>query len=277
MYRLLLLVSLTILLSSCYEDVEGCLDVNASNYNLEADRDCPDNCCNYPTLRLSTNHLYGGATLRTDTFYRDANDQPFRITRLRYYWSDIEMVQADGSTIVPQREVDIGLIAPSGDTILTTINGNLALFNGSSLNGREAGTIRGANSLSGIIGLLGITDSLQAAAPATAPSGSVLGSQEGRTYFGRDTGYIQLKLEYESVAGSDTLARSVEVFGNQPLVIDAGADFALPRGFNIILFMEADVDMLLSTFNSTATDEIIAPELAQRLPDIFRIVRIEGN
>ena len=43
---LLLLATLTY---SCYEPVEGCLDIAAVNFNASADEDC---CCEYPTLRI---------------------------------------------------------------------------------------------------------------------------------------------------------------------------------------------------------------------------------
>ena len=46
---------LTFLLSGCYEDRKGCLDLRATNFDIDADREC-DGCCVYPQLRLVFEH-----------------------------------------------------------------------------------------------------------------------------------------------------------------------------------------------------------------------------
>lgn len=45
-------IIIIIYISSCYENVEGCLDPNSSNYDLTADIACED-CCTYPNLSLN--------------------------------------------------------------------------------------------------------------------------------------------------------------------------------------------------------------------------------
>lgn len=47
-------------LTACYENVEGCLDIAALNYNAAADVDCEE-CCMFPQLQILTN-------TRVDTF-----------------------------------------------------------------------------------------------------------------------------------------------------------------------------------------------------------------
>ena len=47
------IISIFIFLSvlACYEPIEGCLDVDASNYNVMADNMCED-CCQLPQINI---------------------------------------------------------------------------------------------------------------------------------------------------------------------------------------------------------------------------------
>ncbi len=56
---------------SCGNRVEGCLDINAVNFDVEADKDC---CCTYPDLILNFNHVFG------DTIFRLGNEYSFELT-----------------------------------------------------------------------------------------------------------------------------------------------------------------------------------------------------
>ena len=57
-FHLFLFICLACCFAGCYEPIEGCLDVRATNFDLNADRSCPDNCCEYPELRLKLLHRY---------------------------------------------------------------------------------------------------------------------------------------------------------------------------------------------------------------------------
>ncbi len=65
MIRLLGIIILSTLVWSCYEPIEDCLDINASNYNVNADNPCED-CCSFPTLRVDFSYP-GIATSLGDT------------------------------------------------------------------------------------------------------------------------------------------------------------------------------------------------------------------
>jgi len=66
--------------------VEGCLDINASNFDLNADRACTD-CCTYPSLFLTLSQKWADSNFfLTDTLL-DIHDHPYRINDLKYYLS----------------------------------------------------------------------------------------------------------------------------------------------------------------------------------------------
>lgn len=75
-------------LSSCYENVEGCLDPDSTNYNVVADLDCED-CCKYPALSLLAAYVLGETSYnRIDTVTNDIGIE-FVIEDTQVYFSEV--------------------------------------------------------------------------------------------------------------------------------------------------------------------------------------------
>lgn len=71
---LLLVGFIVISLSACYDRKEGCLEVQAANYDTFADDPC-DDCCTYPSLSLAVSHQWGEEAIRwKDTLITDMGD-----------------------------------------------------------------------------------------------------------------------------------------------------------------------------------------------------------
>lgn len=84
-------------ISGCNTRIQGCLDVNADNFNLNAEQTC-DGCCTYPSVSLSLTQKWGDRNFaNTDTLY-DINGQPYKITSLVYFLSD--WIWEDGQGIL---------------------------------------------------------------------------------------------------------------------------------------------------------------------------------
>lgn len=98
-YSLHVLAAIIMLLSlnGCNTRIQGCLDVNADNFNLNAEQSC-DGCCTYPSVSLSLTQKWGDRNFAsTDTLY-DINGQPYKITSLVYFLSD--WIWEDGQGIL---------------------------------------------------------------------------------------------------------------------------------------------------------------------------------
>ena len=81
-------------LSSCYENVEGCLDPDSTNYSVAADVDCED-CCTYPVLSLLVAYVFGEVSYnKIDTVANDIGME-FVIENTQVYLS--EVVLSDGT------------------------------------------------------------------------------------------------------------------------------------------------------------------------------------
>ncbi|MFZ4561654.1 MAG: hypothetical protein ACOYOD_15795, partial [Saprospiraceae bacterium] len=104
--RKISLPALALLLSTCAQLEEGCLDAYAVNLTIDADKAC-DDCCTFPQLRLDLLHKIQvrdslkNLTLGTEV-YADGAGNPLRISDIRFYLGAVEMLKADGSTVSTQ-------------------------------------------------------------------------------------------------------------------------------------------------------------------------------
>ena len=78
-FLLLSLCSSILILDSCVESTIGCLDPFSSNYDLSADDECDDDCCNYPSFTLSTQYLFGEETMDSSLYYTNDVDSYFKL------------------------------------------------------------------------------------------------------------------------------------------------------------------------------------------------------
>ena len=95
----LFLLFLSVFTWSCYEQKEGCLDVLATNFQLDADVDCcrknEECCCQYPKLITSIKHEYDGTNLASGRVYHTESGQPFFIQSIRFLVSGIKLQTDD--------------------------------------------------------------------------------------------------------------------------------------------------------------------------------------
>lgn len=100
------LVIIGVLLAGCYENQEGCLDLFASNFDVDADDDCcpdPENCCcEYPDLQLTIAHQLDSASLQLGQTYQTNSGHTYIITELSFLLSDFAL--RSGSTWVGIRD-----------------------------------------------------------------------------------------------------------------------------------------------------------------------------
>ena len=91
----LLIFILAMFNSGCNIRMEGCLDLAAENFDLNADKPC-DGCCTYPSVTVSLSQKWNDINFRTDTFYTDRYGKPFVINDLRYILSSFTWTGIEG-------------------------------------------------------------------------------------------------------------------------------------------------------------------------------------
>lgn len=111
--RDVLLFTLLIICNSCHEAVEGCLDIESTNYDVSADRDCGEDqtagaCpCAYPSLTLSLDRLHQKTELDLDSIYMTNTGDFYKILDYRFLLSDLTLTQVDGSELTATDSIEV--------------------------------------------------------------------------------------------------------------------------------------------------------------------------
>jgi len=96
MRNFLSLSLIILILASCYEKQEGCLDFRARNYDFGADEPCSE-CCTYPSMKLSVAHEWGDTSLMTDSVYFTLSNQAIKIVSAQFYVNKVSLLDSDRS------------------------------------------------------------------------------------------------------------------------------------------------------------------------------------
>jgi len=109
LFTLAALLIFLVVHSACVEPVDGCLDIEATNFNPVADDDC---CCIYPQLVLGLAYRAGDEAFSPETVYTDAAGTAFQIRKVVFYLSDItlkqnnQLIRSSDSLLVLYRDMD---------------------------------------------------------------------------------------------------------------------------------------------------------------------------
>ncbi len=94
----ILSVCFTFSVMGCYKSTEGCLDQLAANYDVSSDDACED-CCTYPNVKLSLNHLWENAAFKFgDTLVNNLGNEIVFLNQ-KMYFSQFNYTLEDGTLI----------------------------------------------------------------------------------------------------------------------------------------------------------------------------------
>ncbi len=111
-YRVMGCLLLLVVCARCNTKVEGCLDLNASNFDFEAEKAC-DDCCDYPSMVVSLSQKWNEDNFsNADTLY-DMHGMPYIIQDLKYFLSSWAWRSTEGDVYT----VD-SVSAPCNQTLL---------------------------------------------------------------------------------------------------------------------------------------------------------------
>jgi len=113
MAKYFFLFLILIFLSSCYEPIDGCVDILSTNYQLDADSEC-DDCCTFPNLRIRLNYTFGEENFNRFSYYNFGGTDSLRILNSHFFMYNPYLIQ-DSLKIESEDSV----------SVLCTLNGNL--------------------------------------------------------------------------------------------------------------------------------------------------------
>lgn len=270
------------LFPSCYEKKETCLDIRATNFDLEGDIACLD-CCEYPLLKIKFLHrnVEQDATYLigySDSTYVDGVGQPFRIKSLKYYISNIRMVATDGTEAQVNETIDIQ--TPSGKQAFTD---DFLLVNGTFSSFLTAGTFSTIKTYDKVRFSLGLDSALEGVDPSTLPENHVLAVNQDSSMFDLQNGYYLLgNLEiYKDTTAMDTVPRILEIgMFNGPKEVELAfpESILLPEGFNIQVTLLINVPLWFSNADvRLQPDEQLIPNIVSKMSESFILLEVTVN
>lgn len=252
-YASVIFITGLLFLSGCYQPKEGCLDLSATNFDANADKDC---CCTYPQLRLNITQRYGANPFTENGLYLDAANHPFYLRNVSYYLSDFEILQ-QGKKYKTLDTIGLYALQPgTGQLARLIFRDDFVLVRRSSVN-NDAGVTRQEGIFNGLRFRLGVTDSAQWVLPNRAPTSHPL-YQQTDSLWRQPNGYVFLQLivarDTTRNKPNDTLS-----FSRKDLpgffIEETGLSIHKKLGANLEFSMLADYQKMLEGINWTVGDK----------------------
>lgn len=279
--RLLLGIFLLFGMVSCYEDRNGCLDLRATNFDIDADREC-DGCCVYPQLRLVFEHKLlpdSAANLTYNTeVYKDEVGNEFRIKDIQFYVSNARLVREDGTEVYPADSLSVSIQPPAGVAQAAKISNNVALINRNNFTPAAMGRFVTTGRFTKIRFTIGLEDLLNQVIPTSLPDSLVNHPLENTAmYISTDSGFIFNRLQlFNAAAQTDTTFTTFKILKPDFVDIELPLSTNIIEGFNIQVVIRinylkwfADVDL------KNDTPATVATKITRNLQNAFSVIRVE--
>ncbi len=258
----LLIVFFLVMLFACKEPVEGCLDVDAVNYNVLADDPCED-CCTYPVLEVQFNHQYDTLLFSYDSIYNFAGSDA-QFEKVVYYLSDFQLRSStDSFEVIDTRDLDLlsgGVLSVKDDFVLLSPGRSIRYDLGETRGGAATYDVLSFN--------VGLTNDV-----AFTNAGTI-SDEDHPLAFGIDTlwtdpeGYIFNQITLIPDTTDQDQSRIINIRGNSALlrielpyeqIVSPGTDITLPiridyqKWFSGIDFVgQSDIEIIEIIVNNTA-------------------------
>ena len=270
LHYVLFVISL-LLITSCYEPKEGCLDVDATNFDVAADIACPDNCCVYPLLKLSIAHKAGDAFLSFDSIYTTNKTNRIRIKDVRFYMTQVHLISSSGASIGLRDSIELS-VRNAGVDELITVEDNFKIISRES-SSYTFGEIRASGELKEIQFLVGVPIEVNSANPLSVAEGHPLAIQTDTMHWDQNAGYIFNKISFQPDTSSSEL-KKIEIGSIANLVaVKLPITKTIRKGFDIKIAIEIDYLEWFKGIDFAASDLEIRRIIIQNTPNAFTIVK----
>ncbi len=272
---------LTFLLSGCYEDRKGCLDPRATNFDIDADREC-DGCCVYPQLRLVFEHKLSPDSTANLTYntevYKDGVGNEFRVKDIQFYVSDARLVREDGTEVYPTDSLKVSVQPPGDIAQAAKISNNVALINRNNFTPAAMGRFITTGNFTKIRFTVGLKGLLNQVVPTSLPDSLVNHPLENTAmYISADSGFIFNRLQlFTTAAPTDTIFTTFKIRNPE------FADIELPLGTNVLEGFNIQVVIRINYLKWLAGVDLkndnpatVATKITHNLQNAFSVTRVE--
>ncbi len=272
------MLALCIVAASCVEEVDGCLDIRAVNFQADADNGCGD-CCTFPVWNIQLRHraIRGADTTIFsvgDSVYVDDFGQPYRFASIRYFLSGFQLRDVSGN---PLGVTDsIGLFLLEGGAIRdTTVEDNFILANPEDFTNITLTDIIGDGKHEQLCFSMGLPDFASRSIPDSIPTNHPLATAGLYQVSSGNRLIAEIALFRDTL--SETMADTFEIEGSlQALEICDPVSFSLTPGFDVETQIEVNYLNWMQGIDVRNEEKSqIAAKLYANFPTAFRVLSVE--
>ncbi len=267
----------------CAPNEEGCLDIDATNFDVSADKQC-ENCCTYPNLKLNIFHSISTVgTVQADTCINHSGDSTltngddnfFQVKDISFYLSDFQMVMFDGTIVEVEDTITLNIFNDASGTTFkdTLVKDDFVLVERSQFS-YTIGEFRTPGLYSKISFKVGLDASLNSTNDTLVTS-HPLSDTEERHFDTREEGYI---LQQFSIV-KDTTTNSTDVETYQigkdffnTVLVELDYEKRFEPGFDIEIPIKVKYGEWMKGINFATDDELtIKSQIVNNTADAFEI------
>ncbi len=248
-------------ITSCADKIEGCLDINAVNFDVDADVDC---CCTYPDLVVNFNHVFG------DTTFRIANEYPyntdldtFLVNEMSILFSNIHPIQ-NGVPYLVDDQIAVNVNDTQGEETLE-LEDNFIVMTPTkfsySVNGfSRSGTYDGVELLMGLD-----ADARRIIPDSVFVTDHVLQSEQD-SIWEETIGYFYLYLDVVPDKDLPDISKKIVIYGDDSVELEFFGEIFGDIGYDFEIDLKIDYKILFDGINFDADDE---SAISQKILDNF--------
>ncbi len=270
---------LFLVLSGCYEPKEGCLDIDAVNYDVSADDPCGE-CCTFPTISLSMQYLVewpeDTVAMRYGTYYPAMNaisGDSFLLDRSRFFISNVKLVREDGTEVTV---IDTLQLSFANGTA-RTISNSFAKMDRDIFSASEIGTHKTDGVFNEVKFTLGLEEFLQQNEITSGlPTGHPLDNSTDTIIYEEGSGFIPnlLILRYDTANIKDST--EFRFFDPIPINLPLANPFMVEKGLNIKLTLKTDYsDWFAGVDFKNDSYVTIQQKIKNNLSNVFSVTEIK--
>ncbi|HFA49057.1 MAG TPA: hypothetical protein ENJ95_08575 [Bacteroidetes bacterium] len=262
----------------CFEPKEGCLNINATNYAVDADDPCAD-CCTLPTLTLSVRHVAelpnDTVAFRYGTLYPSLVDgrDSFVVDRAHFFISNIKLVKEGGGEVGVTDTLRLEFA--SGEAL--TIEDNFAKLDRDIFAARKVGTIITEGNFTKIKLTLGLEEFLlQNDLPTNIPPRHPLNISEDSLIFEAGTGYIPNLLIFRPDTLPETDSLIFHFLEPTEITLPLESPFYVEKGFDVKLTLKVNYEEWFRFVDfENDSPQAMMEQIGHNLPNVFAVAEIK--
>lgn len=260
------LIFLIIAMAACQDPTEGCLDLEATNFDAAADEDC---CCTYPELVLRYRYFYDNDTMPDFDLNKDfvlENGDTIQFRNFAMYISDVGLIQ-NSNFIIAEDSIKIYRRNPELDSSIQVRNINIIRRNSPS---SSVGLFPYTGMFEKLQFRFGLDPELNSSPIGDFPSGSVLGQQFDSLHtLIPGEGYIFFKLVM--YFPENETERTFTIKGDEnSFIIEKDINFSATRGQNRTIVLRLNFKNLIAGIDfDNDSDEVVSEKLHTNIESFF--------